>query len=231
MRQLYMTNDPPASDDRPLSEHIFGEAEGWLCTFTARQARLVYPNARANELVEIEQLTHPYPHDISRAAAYLREQDELGRDCYFGVHLFVEPGSRRSNNALPLVQCLWLDEDRGHFPETGPEPTAIVHSSAERRHLYWRLERPVSTEWAVGLNRRIAAWAGGDVGKAGLTTVLRVPGTHNYKRHPAVDKVQARLTGLDAWSPEIMEQAVPLPPEPSREECKRSYNGPRPSLG
>jgi len=128
------------------------------------------------------------------------------------------------------MTCLWLDEDEGHYPEIGPEPTAIVHSSEGRRHLYWRLTRLQSAEWVVAMNRRIAVWAGGDVGKAGLASVLRVPGTRNFKRHPKVDLVRLEVTGVPggAWEPETLEQAIPPLPEPERNPLtpRGHYEGP-----
>jgi hypothetical protein len=121
-----------------------------------------------------------------------------------------------------------LDEDDGRYPETGPEPTAVVNSSADRRHLYWRLAAPQPAGWVVRMNRRIAAWAKGDSGKAGLASVLRAPGTRNFKRHPEVDPVTLEITDVPAWEPEVLEQAVPpLPSVPvSGDKRREPYDGP-----
>jgi hypothetical protein len=141
--------------------------------------------------------------------------------------LFGEHGNRRSDNAMPTLRALWLDEDAGAYPEHGPEPTAIVHSSKSRRHLYWRLSQAGSVEWAVGLNRRLATWANGDTGKAGLSSVLRPPSSANFKRAPAVDVVAGEFTGVPAWTPEIMDAAVPPMPEPEPPPRPRGpYTGP-----
>jgi len=185
-----------------------------MVTFTGRQARLEQQDARENELTAIQQRSFLCPRRVEKASNYLLAQSESGSDAYYGVHLFQAAGSRKSSNAAGAITCLWLDEDEGHFPAIGPEPTAIVYSSATRRHLYWQLTRPLSAEWVVGVNRRIAHWAGGDSGKAGLATVLRVPGTNNFKRHPQVDPVTLEITGVPAWEPEVFEQAIPPVPEP-----------------
>jgi len=126
---------------------------------------------------------------------------------------------------VPTVRSLWLDEDEGSYPLIAPEPTAVVRSSEDRRHLYWRLTRAISVEWAVLLNRRIATWVGGDTGKSGLTTVLRAPATANFKRHPKVDVVSGKLTGAGPWEPEVIDQAVP---ELAKEEpeSRGPYDGP-----
>ena len=77
------------------------------------------------------------------------------------------------------------------------------------------------------MNRRIAVWAGGDVGKAGAATVLRVPGTANFKRHPHVDLITMEITGAGPWDPEVMEQAIPELPSPSPSSTSTGpYDGP-----
>jgi hypothetical protein len=227
---LYQPNESPAPADR-LFGHVFGENEsGWLVTFTGRQARLDDPDARPNELAATQQKYFRYPEDASAAATYLITQSERGRDAYFSTHLYREAGNRLRSNAVGAMSCCWLDEDDGRFPENGPEPTAVVRSSEARRHLYWRLTRQRPAEWVVEMNRRIAIWAGGDTGKAVLSSVLRVPGTRNFKRHPKIDPVTVEFTGVGAWEPEIMEQAIPLPPEPQDANGARrsaeNYDGP-----
>jgi hypothetical protein len=219
----------------PLFGHIFGDLEGFLVTFTGQQARLRRPDsgARPNELDDIRQRSWSYPEKAEKAAEHLVSQAQKERDAYFGVHLFREPSSRRSNNALPTVGALWLDEDGGNYPKIGPEPTAVVYSSVNRRHLYWKLTHPVSVEWATAMNRRLAVWAGGDTGKAGAASVLRAPGTANYKRHPNVDLVAGEITGSGPWDPEVMDQAVPkaMPSEAAPENAfstarTEPYDGP-----
>ncbi len=225
--EVYQETETPTPGD--LFSHIFGEQvqEGWLVTFTGQQARFSRPNARQNELASIKQRAFSYPDEAHRAAAHLLAESESERDAYFGVHLFRESGNRRASNASATVRSLWLDEDEGSYPAHGPDPTAIVYSSVTRRHLYWRLSRPVAIEWAVAMNRRIAEWSDGDTGKAAAASVLRVPGTMNYKRHPQVDPVRLEITGAAAWEPEVMEQAVPEgSPEPPRPMRTKPYDGP-----
>jgi hypothetical protein len=210
-----------------LFRHIFGEDAGFLVTFTAEQARFRRSDARHNELDHTRQQSWRYPEQARATSNYLVREAQLARDTYIGVHLFREPGNRRAANATATVRTLWLDEDGGHFPEDGPEPTAIILSSRKRRHLYWRLSQPVAIEWAVAMNRRLAAWSGGDTGKAGAASLLRSPGTANYKRHPQVDLVGGALTGAGPWEPEVLEQAVPLLSDPPRTHHKRrGYDGP-----
>jgi hypothetical protein len=217
----------------PLFGHIFGDDTGFLVTFTAQQARLRCPDARYNELASIRQRSWSYPAESEKAASYLMAEVGRQRDAYFCVHLFRKTNTRLAKHTMPTVRSLWLDEDQGTYPEAGPQPTAAVASSATRRHLYWRLSRAVSVEWAVAMNRRIATWAEGDCGKAALASVLRPPGTRNFKRYPKVDDVVAELTAAVPWDPEVLEQAIPpLPSEDIGATNKRSekekepYDGP-----
>jgi hypothetical protein len=129
-----------------------------------------------------------------------------------GTHLYAKKGSRLASNATEEVVALWMDEDEGCYPDVGPEPTAIVRSSEDRRHLYWRLTRPVPAMWAQEMNRRLATWAGADVGAANLARVLRAPGTKNYKRHPEVHLVAFAETPVGCWEPEVLDQAIPPAP-------------------
>ncbi len=203
------------SPDETLFDHLFGDLEGYLVTFTGKQQG-------ANNLTDIRQQSYAYPSRREEAAGKLIAAGVAGRDAYFGVHLFREAGNRRSENAATLVRALWLDEDDGSFPDEGPPPTAVVHSSTHRRHLYWRLSHPVEAPQAVSLNRSIAAWAGGDRGKAALTSVLRAPGTFNYKRGASGEPVTLEITGVQAWEPEVLETALPALADPYTERPKHS---------
>ena len=209
-------------------EHILGDAQGWLVTFSGRQARIDRPEATANSLAKTTQRYFRHPAELNRAADHLRAESKRGRDAYFGTHLYRERGNRRSANAVGEVTTLWLDEDGGSFPESGPQPTAVVASSVERRHLYWRLSEPIPIAAAVSLNRRLAAFASGDIGKSGTSTVLRPPETKNFKRYPDVVDVHCVLTRAETLDPEVVDQALPVLPEPSRaRSVEEPYDGPK----
>jgi RepB DNA-primase from phage plasmid len=202
-----------------LFDHLFSRDRGFLVT------------ASADLSVEDDWKQHywRYPEQAEQAAQHVIEQAQLARDTYFCVHLLREYGNRRSDNALPTVRALWLDEDGGRFPEEGPQPTAVIHSSRERRHLYWRLSKAVAVEWAVQMNRRIVQWAGGDSTKEGLASVLRPAGTANFKpEYERPELVGGYFTGVEAGEPETLDQAVPLLPPPSSPKSteNRKYDGP-----
>jgi RepB DNA-primase from phage plasmid len=162
-----------------LWEHLFEDLEGYLVTFTGKQS--ARPNARPNELDDTRQRSWRWPAEKQEGAEYLEAESESGRDAYFGVHLFRRPGTRRAEDAAE-VRALWVDGDGALVPEDWPQPTAAIDSSPGRQHYYWRLTHPIPPERAAQLNRRLCYGMGGDKGKWGLGTVLRAPGTLNYKR-------------------------------------------------
>jgi hypothetical protein len=222
--QVYQ-QDVVQTSPNVLFEHVFGDLAGVLVTFTGRM------NRTANELTAIEHQFYRYPEERLDAAAALLAASESRRDAYYGVHLYQAPGNRRSDNAAPLVHALWLDEDDGTYPTTAPSPTAIVHSSRGRRHLYWRLSYPVDVDTAVAMNRRIAALADGDTGKAGKATVLRPPRTRNYKRSSEGDEVTSELADVAAWDPHVLDAELPQLPQASADSAPVAYDGPELHLG
>ena len=162
-----------------LWAHLFGDLSGYLVTFTGQQS--TRPDAGPNELDDTRQRSWRWPAQRDEAAAHLLEESEAGRDAFFSVHLFERSGSRKADNAAEIL-ALWVDGDGARVPKNWPQPTAVVESSPGRQHFYWRLTRPIAPEEAAQLNRRLCYGMGGDKGKWGLGTVLRAPGTLNYKR-------------------------------------------------
>jgi RepB DNA-primase from phage plasmid len=162
-----------------LWAHLFEGLEGYLVTFTGQQSTRT--DARPNMLDATQQISWRWPTEAEGAAEYLLKQSQVGRDAYFGVHLFRHPSNRKADNAAEVL-ALWVDGDGAQVPKDWPQPTAVVESSPGRHHFYWRLTRPIDPEYAAQLNKRLCYKMGGDKGKWGLGTVLRAPGTRNYKR-------------------------------------------------
>ena len=162
-----------------LWEHLFEGLEGYLVTFTGKQSSRI--DARPNALEDTRQRSWRWPAEKEAAATHLEAESAKGRDAYFGVHLFTRPGTRKADSAA-LILALWVDGDGARVPAEWPQPTAVVESSPGRQHFYWKLTRPIDPQEAARLNRRLCYGMGGDKGKWGLGTVLRAPGTLNYKR-------------------------------------------------
>jgi hypothetical protein len=162
-------------------EHLFGQHGGFLCTYTGGR--------EGGDLIEKRQQFWYYPDASEKAANYLMRQSEKGREAYFGVHLFKTDSSRKAENAADTVTALWADGDGAQVPEGWPEPTLVIESSPGRHHFYWRLDYPVEASYAATLNKRIAYGMNADIGKWQLGTVLRAPGTCNYKRNKVTEVV------------------------------------------
>jgi hypothetical protein len=170
---------PTTDTTLELWDHLFGDLEGYLVTFTGKQSDR--PDARPNKLDATDQQSWWWPDEKEEAAAYLEAESDKGRDAYFGVHLFTRAGTRKGKHAAKIL-ALWVDGDGATVPESWPQPTAVVDSSPGRQHFYWKLTRPLEPDEAAQLNKRLCYGMGGDKGKWGLGTVLRAPGTFNYKR-------------------------------------------------
>lgn len=155
-------------------EHLFGAQEGYLCTYTGTR--------ECTALADKHQQLWFYPGGAEKAADYLMRQSDKGREAYFGVHLYRTETNRKAENAADTVSALWADGDGAQVPEDWPQPTLVIESSPGRHHYYWSLNYPIDAKRAATLNKRIAYGMGADKGKWALGTVLRAPGTRNYKR-------------------------------------------------
>src|SRR5918911_3477698 len=102
-----------------LWEHLFGDLEGFLVTFTGKQSA----DAQSNKLADPQQRSWRWPAEREGAAADLEAESDKGRDAYFGVHLFKRPGSRRAEDAAPIT-APWVDGDGGRVPGGWAPPTA-----------------------------------------------------------------------------------------------------------
>src|SRR5215217_3727728 len=96
-----------------LFRHVFAEDEGFLVTFTGKQARFTNPEARPNELADTRQLSWPYPKAAKAAEAYLIDEAQRQRDCNFGTHLSRGEGTPRAANTAPTARALWFNEEEG----------------------------------------------------------------------------------------------------------------------
>jgi hypothetical protein len=177
MQRENATIAAPGCTPQELLEHLFGDLEGYFFTLTGKQSSI-----KANDLTEIEQHPWKWPANAGDATAYLLEESTRGRDSYFSVHLFQTRFGRTVENAAPHILTLWVDGDGAAVPDDWPQPSAVISSSPGREHFYWRLAHPIVAEQATQLNKRLCYGMNGDKGKWGLGTILRPPGTRNYKR-------------------------------------------------
>ncbi|MDP9477331.1 MAG: RepB family DNA primase [Actinomycetota bacterium] len=210
-----------------LWEILFEDQAAYFNTFTGQQARFTNPAARANELARVVNKTWKFPEQAEEAAAYLLRESQRRRDAYFGVHQYEEyqPGRRLAANAVEFVHSLWVDGDGAKVLPGWLRPGAVVYSSEGREHFYWPLSVPIHKDEAARLNKRMAVAMGADKGKAGLATVLRAPGTFNYKRETP-ELVTLEITGERYSADEISAMVPELPGAGPRETPRRPKKTP-----
>lgn len=100
----------------------------------------------------------------------------LDKDVYFCPHGFVEP--RRKEECASPIKCLWADLDEADPRKLQVKPTLAIESSPGRYAAIWQLQDILKDK---ELNRKMTYATSADKGGWGLTKVLRVPGTRNYK--------------------------------------------------
>jgi hypothetical protein len=195
-----------SSSTLDLWGHVFGSERGTLAVWSGER--------RDKDIIRERTKYFDYPAGAQDAAEHAREESETGRETYFCTHLLTAR-KRVKGNAAP-VRTLWGEFDGPEVPNGDLKPTALVESSPQRFHAYWRLTDAVPPEIAEGLNRRIAAATDADPSGFDLSQLLRVPGTvnHKYKDRPVV-----RLVGINnehEYVPADLHNSLPLIEEPSR---------------
>lgn len=205
---------PLSREAFPLWEAIFGPQAGLLGLYSA--LREPPPPGRPNKAGRLRghrQRFYAYPEKAPEAYEWCLHATDAGREAFYCVHLLT--GSRRvKENAAP-VRALWAEADGGEGEDlsAAPGPSAIVESSPGRRHLFWRLTRPLDGPSAEKLNRRLAHATGADPAGWDLSQGSRPPGTRNLKYE---DPPIVRLLFLDAgvvYHPRELDLALPEMPE------------------
>ena len=208
-----------AAQTLPLWDTLYGAQSGYLGVFSAfrfspRECRrgAARPSGR---LVRVRERFFAYPDEAARAAEWCRLSSEAGREAFFCVHLLTR--RRRLKGCASPIMALWAESDGEEDLSGAPEPTAMVESSPGRRHLFWRLMRPLDGPDAERLNRRLAAAVNADPSGWDLSQMSRPPGTRNMKY---ADAPLVRLLGLDGgviYHPRELNLALPHLPGPSEQ--------------
>ncbi len=124
----------------------------------------------------------------NRVQAWLEERNAAGSDVYVGVNALA-PGARsRTRRDVAVVRHVFLDVDtdaagflRRIKSESGlPQPSYVVHTSADRIHILWRV-RGFDAPGVEKLQKRLAADVGADTCATSVTQMTRLPGFWNQK--------------------------------------------------
>lgn len=127
-----------------------------------------------------------YPVDLSNPRWDMLRTvltNHAGADCYLGVSVYAappQPGMNRKKEMVLHCHWLWCERDNHTLPDTLPDPTFTIETSAGNYQDWWRMDAPLSLSDAEDYAERIA----GAVGCAPMkdaTRVLRIVGMKNHK--------------------------------------------------
>jgi len=119
---------------------------------------------------------------------------------YFCPNVFT--GKKRMNKYAKSTQWLWADTDNG-FVDIPCKPTVLVQTSEKSYQSYWKLTRTLDNEEHNALNRIVNWSQEADRNGWGLTKVLRLVGTNNYKRDTSFE-VKVSHSNDNIYTPEEM---------------------------
>jgi Protein of unknown function (DUF3987)/RepB DNA-primase from phage plasmid len=197
-------NESPESRDNPeealrLWRHVFGGEHGLLHLFTGVR--------EGDRLAKLRETHFNYPNAAKAAVEWAQEKSDEDREVYFCAHLLTKP--RRTKENAAAVRTLWGELDGAALPNGDLRPTAVVESSPERFHGYWRLTDSIPPETAERLNKRLGTAIGADPSGFDLSQLLRVPATvnHKYPEHPMVRLLE--LDGSRDYSARELEERLP----------------------
>jgi len=135
------------------------------------------------------------PRQIHKFIPYCRFRNSQGADIYFTPSRLLPKSRKRTKSHFQDQQkIIYLEfdiedsisriEDKKY-----PHPSAIVASSFNRHHIYWRLAESISASKQEELMRNMAYDLGADTAATDTSRLLRLPTFHNKK--PERDNFQS----------------------------------------
>ena len=204
---------------------------------------------------------HIHVANVTEAVALSEKMSNEGNDVYFACAEYITPSNRRSSNVAGAY-AFWLDIDCGKdkvatdkgyrtvdearcalstFCKTNglPNPTHIVYSGSGL-HVYWgfnnHLPRDVWQLYAKKLKdlTKASGFKVDDTRTSDIASVLRVPGTFNYKYFPprpvlliyVSDSIIEQSTLLDAIDTAHMKLSTTAKKQPTVHIPKTASSAP-----
>jgi hypothetical protein len=156
--------------------------------------------------IKNKKATQGFVPTIEELARKLLEEDAKGIDTYFACASYLQPTKRKSDNACG-VKAFWLDIDAGpgkpytdadaavealdEFCNKAGLPFATIVCSGNGIHAWWPLDRTIEPkEWKEYAARFKAlcdasGFHADPTRTADVSSILRAPGTRNFKRPEA----------------------------------------------
>ena len=147
---------------------------------------------------------YDYAYLQGEGPQHITDSLEIGWFCLFFTPL-VYSISQRSNDTVSSPGVLFADLDGADDPEI--KPSVMWETSPGNRQAVWFLQEQMSDydEWA-DLNRRMTYYIGADRGGWMGSKLLRIPGTHNWKRN---EPGRLLWAGGPEYSVEYMDDNIP----------------------
>ena len=208
MRTVHATGAPQARETQDVQRYLHA-LHGRASAGALIEVRYRHRGAMRNAF---------FAHTDTTVAARTIVRLAISGDVYVGV----APRRTRhgGKHAISEVWALWADLDTldaYHALEQLPVAPAVLIASGTVGHLhaYFPLREPVSILAAEAANRRLAAELGADTGSVtNAATILRPPGSYNFKSKPptpvVLERLEADLSSASAVTAGIA--ADPTPP-------------------
>lgn len=175
-----------------------------------------------NKFRDIKERYFSWPEGAEQAAQWAQQESRNGREVYQCSHLLTDK-KRVKENAVP-PKSLYSDGDGAKIPDWMPPPNVVIESSPERQHYYWTLTDSMTPEAFEELNKKVTYAIGADKGKWGLTTLLRVPGTKNYK-YQDTPIVRVEKLEYKAHNPSDIYKTLPVSKEEQKHKAEEDSQG------
>jgi hypothetical protein len=158
-----------------------------------------------------------------------------GQDEGFGVLIIVNGGGHKDNEITDIRAC-FIDKDNGPLPSEWHSPPSFkVRRSDNRGHAYW-LVHELTGEQFISLQRRLAAYYGGDPRIFNRSRGMRLAGTLHLKGEPQLVMLYAdesvnnwdvcqTFEAMTAGLPELVmsEEQEPRPVSPNFSQPDHFY--------
>lgn len=154
-------------------DYLFGEVEGYLCVASTKAL------APKDEL-DFKQEFFAWPTQREEIAQYI-DKYANHRNLYFCTSLLSDR-KRHKDYCLP-GNIVWADLDFVTPEETQKtiQPSCVLETSPGKFQAFWRIDVETDADVLEDFAKKITYAVGADKGGWGLTKLMRIPNTTNFK--------------------------------------------------
>jgi|GEM_PF-6331199 hypothetical protein len=181
----------------------------------------------------------PLPQSLEASLRWAARHDTAGHDVYVSQapRAQADDGKwRRTRRTNGPTQHVWADVDQPDSLERVeaagllglPGLRLVASGTPGRLHVYFSVDVEVAPAFGHELSLRLATMLDGDTGKAGGESLLRLPGTSNWKSPGDPRPVEVLRVNPGSLTLQALDTLLPPAPEPVRK--RRPTHG-RPKAG